>query len=114
MDVEPGSGWADAVSKILHTGKKEILGGAIKAKLSDDEDEDVTSTVSESRLRTKVDPLKKCSMADPIENELKSIATAGIIQLFNVFKTVNKKSDKKKKKKKKTKKLKFRKRSTRR
>lgn len=95
--IEPGPGWADAVSKILHEGKKAILSRAIKEKTDDQEEE-----IEPQTKKPKVDPIVKCS--NVIENELKSIATAGIVQLFNVFKTVNKKADKKKKKKKKKKK----------
>lgn len=104
--IEPGPGWADAVSKILHEGKKKILSRAIKAKLVENDEAEggeTSSTIEHESKKAKIDPLKKCNHADPIENDLKSIATAGIIQLFNVFKTVNKKSDKKKKRKKKNK-----------
>lgn len=115
MEVEPGEGWADAVSKILRMGKNnpesnKILSKAKKdhdlhdssaeSENSDTDDEPVEKRIS-ACLTTR---LKPDAQADALlENALKSDATRGVVHLFNAVKTVNPKSDKKKKKRKKRK-----------
>lgn len=113
MEVEPGCGWADAVSKILRMGtnnpeSNRILSKAIKDHHNDsdsensDADEEPSSKpkVTCSTIRLKPDPQSDAL----VENELKSDATRGVVHLFNAVKTVNPKTDKKRKKKKKKKK----------
>lgn len=121
MEVELGSGWADAVSKILRMGKvnpesNKILSKAKKdtrdsdddGNESSDDDEQNESTKSSANrrnplsIRLKPDPQKDALL----ENQLKEAATRGVVHLFNAVKTVNPKSDKKRKKKKKKKKKK--------
>lgn len=121
MDVEPGQGWADAVSKILRMGKNNPESNRILSKAkrdrhseadasdSDQSDSEYTVNDRKERLcstkRLKPDPQANALL----ENELKSIATRGVVHLFNAVKTVNPATDKKKKKKKKRKKRKSRK-----
>lgn len=119
MDAEPGEGWADAVSKILRMGKNNpesnrILSKAKREDQSDDSDggsgaSDVEDDDDSKTAKLKEDyttfRLKPQAQPDALkENELKSIATRGVVHLFNAVKTVNPKSDKKRKKKKKMKK----------
>lgn len=115
MEVEPGAGWADALSKILRMGTKNPAGNRIlsKAKLEkhdesseseDDNSEDQVEVKRKSETTCLTLRLKPEPQADAlVENELKSDATRGVVHLFNAVKTVNPKSDKKKKKKKKKK-----------
>ena len=114
MEVEPGEGWADVVSKILRMGtnnpeSNRILSKAKKEHHSDDEDNSASGSDNEESQK-KSNTLYATSRLRPqpqsdalVENELKSIATRGVVHLFNAVKTVNPKSDKKKKKKKKKK-----------
>lgn len=119
MEVELGEGWADAVSKILRMGKRNPESNRIlsKAKKEDHDDksssDDNSDTDEEPKrkpnvlyntYRTKPDHQKDALL----ENELKNIATRGVVHLFNAVKTVNPKSDKKRKKKKKKKRKKKR------
>lgn len=108
MEVEPGEGWADAVSKILRTGTNNpdigVLTKALLNENSDDSDEEPKQRI---KPRCGTTRLKPDPQADAlVENELKSDATRGVVHLFNAVKTVNPKSDKSKKKKKKKKKKK--------
>lgn len=115
MDTNLGEGWADAVSKILRMGKKNPESNQILSKAKKDQsqsDGDSHSDDSEDDDRPKhrskdnynTVKLKPEPQADALlEKELKSIATRGVVHLFNAVKTVNPKSDKRKKKKKKKK-----------
>lgn len=109
MEVEPGPGWADALSKILRMGTRNpesnrILSKAKKDVQESDDEEEKKVTL---RLDLKVKPdAQKDAL---VENELKSIATRGVVHLFNAVKTVNPKSDKKRNSKKKKKRKKKRK-----
>lgn len=113
MEVEPGEGWADAVSKILRMGKNNPDSNRIlsKAKRNRREDESETDQSDEeeiskhkSKSSLNLIRLKPNPQADAlVENDLKNDATRGVVHLFNAVKTVNPKSDKKKKKKKKKK-----------
>lgn len=122
MEVEPGPGWADALSKILRMGTKNpennrILSKAKIEKHGDSSDSDDSNDHIEIKRKIESTCLtvrkKPDAQADAlVENELKSDATRGVVHLFNAVKTVNPKSDKKKKtkkKKKKTKKIKVKK-----
>ena len=116
MEAEPGEGWADAVSKILSIGKHSNKGHILaKAKIDQLENSDDDESTIHPRRKSDLDSLplsdyltrrlKPHPQEDALlENELKSVATRGVVHLFNVVKTVNPKSDKKKKKKKKKKK----------
>lgn len=116
MDTAPGEGWADAVSKILRMGKNNPESNRILSKAKRDRQDDESGSDegdSDSEVDTKsakMNPdyktfrLKPQAQPDALkENELKSIATRGVVHLFNAVKTVNPKSDKKRKKKKKKK-----------
>lgn len=116
MEVEPGEGWADALSKVLRMGTKNPTSNQIlrKAKLEKHEDEsDSDESVDKPDKPSKgATCLTKWLKPDPqadalMDNQLKNDATRGVVHLFNAVKTVNPKSDKKKnnmKKKKKKKK----------
>lgn len=116
MEVEPGGGWADAVSKILRMGTNNPESNKILSKAKIDQDPEDSSAGSENSDTDDEPDDKKISTClttrlkpDPqadalLENALKSDATRGVVHLFNAVKTVNPKSDKKKKKKKKKKK----------
>ena len=115
MEAEPGEGWADAVSKILRMGKKNPDSNKILSKAKKDDDSDGSQSDNQSDsddepgTRAKLDystiRLKPKPQSDALlENELRTVATRGVVHLFNAVKTVNPKSDKKKKKKKKKKK----------
>lgn len=111
MECEPGPGWADAVSKILRMGKNNpesnrILSKAKKDATDSDQEANTDSENEELTLKPKIDPRKRPNPQEDalLDNELKSIATRGVVHLFNAVKTVNSKSDRKKKKKKKKKK----------
>lgn len=126
MDVEPGEGWADSVSKILRMGTNNPESNRILSKAKRDQHEAPHSDQSDQSDNENDDEIEKddkkaksidekCSTkrlkpdAQPdalLENELKEIATRGVVHLFNAVKTVNPKSDKKMKKKKKKKKKK--------
>lgn len=111
MEVEPGGGWADAVSKILRMGTNNPESNRILSKAKKDHHEDSSgSEQSDNEETAKEKPRSTCSTLrlkpDPqvdalVENVLKSDATRGVVHLFNAVKTVNPKSDKKRKKKKK-------------
>lgn len=123
MDVEPGPGWADAVSKILKMGKNNPETNKILSKAKKDgekrdkqdsdhdnnDDESIEDVDGDSKKSKSISTcLTKKLKPDPqrdalLENELKEAATRGVVHLFNAVKTVNPKSDKKKKKKKKKK-----------
>lgn len=105
MEVEPGEGWADAVSKILRTGTNNPdIGVLTKALLNENSDSEDDPKQKSSKPLCSTIRLKPDPQADAlIENELKNDATRGVVHLFNAVKTVNPKSDKKKKKKKKKK-----------
>jgi len=116
METEPGEGWADAVSKILSIGKHSNKGHILaKAKREKNPESDDDESILHQRQKRSNDPsdnpdyltkrLKPHAQEDAlVENELKAVATRGVVHLFNVVKTVNPRSDKKKKKKKKKKK----------
>lgn len=119
MDTAPGEGWADAVSKILRMGKNNpesnrILSKAKRDNQGDSSGSEANDSDDEGDLKTpkattnyKTFRLKPQPQPDAlVENELKSIATRGVVHLFNAVKTVNPKSDKKRKKKKKKKRVK--------
>lgn len=113
METELGEGWADAVSKILRMGtnnpeSNQILSKAKRddqrgdASHSDDSDAEEEPSKRRIKLNYATSRLKPDAQPDALlENELKSIATRGVVHLFNAVKTVNPKSDKKRKKKKK-------------
>lgn len=116
MDVEPGEGWSDAVSKILRMGKNNpesnrILSKAKKEDHSDnshsegsDSDEESEERIEKAKATIEYNTFRLKPMPQPdalVENDLKSIATRGVVHLFNAVKTVNPKSDKRRKKKKK-------------
>lgn len=116
MEAEPGEGWADVVSKILRMGtnnpeSNRILSKAKKEQQSDEgsRSEDSGDEGGELEQKSKLEDyntfkLKPNPQSDALlENELKSVATRGVVHLFNAVKTVNPRSDKKKKKKKKKK-----------
>ena len=105
MDSGPGEGWADAVSKILSMGKNNPKTNRILSKAKRDEGEE-SSSDHEDQSKTSKISCRLMPQAQPdalVENELRSIATRGVVHLFNAVKTVNSKSDKKRKKKKKKK-----------
>lgn len=115
MEVEPGEGWADAVSKILRMGTNNPEINKILSKAKKDHDPDDSSTDDDDKhIEKKIstcltERLKPDPQVDALlENALKSDATRGVVHLFNAVKTVNPKSDKKKKKRKKKKKPKKR------
>ena len=111
--MEIGEGWGDAVSKILRMGTNnpetnQILSKAKKEPSESDRDSD-SDTVDNSLDRRLIKNknyatlrMKPVPQTDALlENDLKAIATRGVVHLFNAVKTVNPKSDKKRKKKKK-------------
>lgn len=112
MELELGQGWADVVSKILRMGThnpetNRILSKAKKDQYNDDSSDEEVPKKDFGLYSTK--RLKPNPQSDAlVENELKNIATRGVVHLFNAVKTVNPKADKKRKKKK-TKKRKKRK-----
>lgn len=104
MELELGQGWADVVSKILRMGthnpeSNKILSKAKKDQHSGESSDEETPKKDTSLYSTK--RLKPEPQSDALlENELKNIATRGVVHLFNAVKTVNPKADKKRKKKK--------------
>lgn len=112
---EPGQGWADAVLKILRMGKNNPESNRILCKAKIDRQEEPDASESDDsdaeysvRYRRERKSNTKRLKPDPqanalLENELKSIATRGVVHLFNAVKTVNPATDKRKKKKKKKK-----------
>lgn len=104
MELELGQGWADVVSKILRMGthnpeNNRILSKAKKDQYNDESSNDEAPKKDNSLYSTR--RLKPNPQADALlENELKNIATRGVVHLFNAVKTVNPKADKKRKKKK--------------
>uniref|UniRef100_A0A6G1SKK4 RRP15-like protein n=1 Tax=Aceria tosichella TaxID=561515 RepID=A0A6G1SKK4_9ACAR len=103
MDTAFGEGWADAVSKILSIGKHNqaitILSKAKKDAAIEEQTEDRLHKPGKTSCRL----LPQAQPDALVENELRSIATRGVVHLFNAVKAVNSKSDKKRKKKKKKK-----------
>lgn len=121
VDVEPGEGWSDAVSKILRMGTNNPESNRIlsKAKIenhsddsnADESDSSIKDNNATSKVNSKYTTIRLKPRAQPdamLDNDLKAIATRGVVHLFNAVKTVNPKSDKRKKKKKKKKGLKKR------
>lgn len=120
MEVEPGEGWSDAVSKILRMGTNNPESNRFlsKAKMEDHSDNSDSEAVNSDAAADEDDKnsmkekskhpeystvrLKPKPQPDALQdNDLKAIATRGVVHLFNAVKTVNPKSDKKRKKKKK-------------
>jgi hypothetical protein len=111
MAIAAGQGWADAVSKILRMGKNNPESNGILSKAKRDH-HDSSESETEDQVDSKTSNyatfrLKPQVQSDALkENELKAIATTGVVHVFNAVRTINPKSDKKRKKKKKKKNMK--------